>query len=147
MRIWWAALSSWFLARAARPYVPCQAFRWSCPILFPWLLCKPVPQKCHRGDGVKNKVWMLHSKLVPCFYRKKKVKKKSGWKNRIDLNIPHIIVKNEKTRDVSCSRNIVVCVSLLCNHIMPPVFTVKLDLLEFVSSLLSGDAKQCFIVE
>lgn len=97
---------------------------------------------------------MLHSKLVPRFYRMKWERrgKKSGVKKRIDLNIPHIIVKMRNQGHVSCSGNIVVCVNFLYNHLMPPVFTVKANFLEYKCTilfflLLSGDAKQCFIVE
>lgn len=65
-----------------------------------------------------------------------KNKEKSGVKNRIDLNIPHIIVKMRNQGHVSCSGNIVVCVNLLYNHLMPPVFTVKVDLLEYKCTIL-----------
>lgn len=65
-----------------------------------------------------------------------KNKEKSGVKNRIDLNIPHIIVKMRNQGHVSCSGNIVVCVNLLYNHLMPPVFTVKVDFLEYKCTIL-----------
>lgn len=68
--------------------VCCEAFMWSCPVFPPCLLRKPVPEKCHCCDGVKNKVWMLHSKLVPCFYIMKK-KKRVAW--RIGLTLIYLI--------------------------------------------------------
>lgn len=129
LKEWWAALSSWFLAHAAR-LCP----MWGLSVVLPCFPAFYVNLSQRNAMGAM----LLRTKSECCtpisfhafieWNEKKKKGKKSCVKNRIDLNIPHIIVKMRNQGRVSCSGNIVVCV---CNHLLPPVFTVKADFLEY----------------
>lgn len=71
----------WIVAHAANHCCPV----WEPLVVLPCFFLAfygVLSQKCHCCD-VENKDWMLHSKLVPCFYRKKKKREKNKNKKRV----------------------------------------------------------------